>query len=209
MPEPAQGNSVTNTFQAPFQLPAGATEVVLVRHGSVAFTGGGLAGGGADPPLTDTGRAQAHAVVHALVGTSFQGLVSSPLRRVVETAAPLAAATGISSVAFEELREVGLGEWETTLSQRIAERDPVAARLFAEQRWDVIPGAEPMPDFEARVREGLDRLITEAGGGRVVAVVHGGVIAEALRRITGSRGFAFLGAENGSISRVIHGVDGT
>src|SRR3954471_17662144 len=104
MPEPAQGNSVTNTFQAPFQLPAGATEVVLVRHGSVAFTGGGLAGGGADPPLTDTGRAQAHAVVHALVGTSFQGLVSSPLRRAVETAAPLAAATAISSVAFEELR---------------------------------------------------------------------------------------------------------
>jgi probable phosphoglycerate mutase len=112
----------------------------------------------------------------------------------------------LRSRSYEEVR---LGEWETTLSQRIAERDPVAARLFAEQRWDVIPGAESMPDFEARVREGLDRLITEAGGGRVVAVVHGGVIAEALRRITGSRGVAFLGAESGSISRVIHGVDGT
>src|SRR3954452_6706207 len=101
MPEPAQGNSVTNTFQAPFQLPAGATEVVLVRHGSVAFTGGGFAGGGADPPLTDPGPAQPPAFVHARAGTSFQVLVTSPLRRAVETAAPLAEATGISSVAFE------------------------------------------------------------------------------------------------------------
>jgi probable phosphoglycerate mutase len=198
-----------NEFQRPFQPAPGATEIVLVRHGAVTFDGDGLAGGGEDPPLTTAGRAQAHAVTRRLLDEPPDVLVASPLRRARETAAPLAEATGLTPVAIRELREVGLGDWEGALSKRIAEGGPVVARLFAEQRWDVIPGAEPAPRFEARVREGLARVVDLAAhGGRAIAVVHGGVIAEALRQATKSAPFAFLRSENGSISRLVHHPDG-
>jgi probable phosphoglycerate mutase len=200
---------MTNTLQRPFALPPGATEVVLVRHGSVTFAGDGLAGGGEDPPLTEDGWAQARAVAERLRREPLATLFASPLRRACETAAPLAAATDLDTITIEALREVGLGEWEGQLSARIAEGDPLVERLFAEQRWDVIPGAERHERFAARVRDGLDEIVGHAGAGTVVvAVAHGGVIAEACRQVTGSRGFAFLRAENGSISRLVHGADG-
>jgi probable phosphoglycerate mutase len=111
-------------------------------------------------------------------------------------------------VLVEELREVGLGEWEGQLSAKLEERGALARRLFAEQRWDVIPGAEPHDHFALRVMRGLAHLVEVAGPGAIaVAVVHGGVIAEACRQVTGSQGFAFVRAENGSISRLIHHAD--
>jgi len=50
----------------------------------------------------------------------------------------------------------------------------------------------------------MEQLV-EAGGPdeTVLAIVHGGVIAEVCRQVTGSRAFAFLYADNGSITRIM------
>ena len=79
-----------------------------------------------------------------------------PHSLAVETAAPLARATGIAPVEIPELREVQLGEWDHQYPHKMASRDPLVERIEAEQRWDVIPGAEPAADFTARVRTGID-----------------------------------------------------
>jgi probable phosphoglycerate mutase len=201
---------VTGQLQKPFSLPPRATEVVLVRHGSVSFEGNGLAGGGEDPPLTAIGLAQAQAVADRLGAEAVDAVFCSPLRRARETAAPLAHEKHLELVVLDELREVGLGEWEGQLSARLSEGGAAVDRLLAEQRWDVIPGAEPQARFAERVTGGLARMVELAGPGvSAVAIVHGGVIAEACRQVTGSRGFAFLRAENGSISRLVHAADGS
>jgi 2,3-bisphosphoglycerate-dependent phosphoglycerate mutase len=197
-------------MQAAFSLPPGSTEVVLARHGSVSFEGEGLAGGGVDPPLTEAGLLQARALAERLRRVRLDALFASPLRRARETAAAVAEATGVQIVIVDELREVRLGEWEGQLSVKLREGGPVARRLLAEQRWDVVPGAEPHDRFEERVRAGLARIVERAGpGATAVAVVHGGVIAEACRQATGCAGFTFLRSENGSLSRLIHAADGS
>ena len=83
--------------------------------------------------------------------------------------------------------EVSLGEWEGgEFRIRVAERDPVALQAVAEERWDVIPGAETMESFAGRVRAGVEAVVASAGPDVVVAaVVHGGVIGEACRQATG------------------------
>lgn len=65
--------------------------VVLVRHGEAA------AGwdGDADPGLSDRGRAQAARAAGDLAGLVGTPVVTSPLRRTRETAAPIAAALGV------------------------------------------------------------------------------------------------------------------
>jgi probable phosphoglycerate mutase len=201
---------VTTNLQAPFSMPPDATEVVLARHGSVSFSGDGLAGGGTDPPLTPRGVAQSGALADRLRGIRVDVLCASPLRRARETAAPLAEALRVNLVIVDELREVGLGEWEGQLSAKLREGGSVVRRLLAEQRWDVIPGAEPHGQFADRVRRGLGRVADLAGtGGTAVAVVHGGVIAEACHQATASERFAFLRSENGSVSRLIRAADGS
>jgi probable phosphoglycerate mutase len=75
--------------------------------------------------------------------------------------------------------------------------------MLAEERWDVIPGSEPAAEFAARVRAAIDRLAAAHPGHRVAAFTHGGVIGQAISLATGSRPFAFVGAENASISRLV------
>src|SRR5690606_1539976 len=99
---------------------------------------------------------------------------------------------------------VHLGEWEGGLLRRmVAEGHPLARRMRAEERWDVIPGAEPAAAFSARVRGVLEKLAGAHPGQRIVVVTHGGVIAEALAAASGSRPFAFLGADNASVSHLV------
>ena len=68
---------------------------------------------------------------------------------------------------------------------------------------DAIPGAEPSETFSARVWDGMQRIVAAHPDERVVVVSHGGVIGQILADATGSRPFAFGGADNGSISHVV------
>ena len=126
------------------------------------------------------------------------------LQRTAQTAAPLLAALGQEAIVEPELREVFLGEWEGgEFRKRFADGDPIAVRMVTEQRWDVIPGAEPDEEFSARVRRGIERIAREHPDELVVAVVHGGVIGQVIGQASGARGFAFGGADNASLSHIV------
>ena len=109
-----------------------------------------------------------------------------------------------------DLVEVSLGEWEGgEFRIRMAEGDPIAIQAVAEERWEVIPGAETMEALAQRVRVGIQAVVALAGPDtRVAAIVHGGVIGEICRQATGSRPFAFVHADNGSLTRLIVLPDG-
>jgi 2,3-bisphosphoglycerate-dependent phosphoglycerate mutase len=207
--------SVTRSFQRPFVLPEDARQLVLARHGATDGRSPGgpfmLVGGHDDPPLlVPHGRNQALALAAHLQVLPISRVWVSPLRRTHETAAPYINATGLELEQLDELREVFLGEWEGGLLERhIAARDPIALRVFQEQRWDVIPGAEPADEFGARIAKALRWLFeATARGATTLAIAHGAVIAEACRQITGSEPFAFVGAENGSVTRLVQRATG-
>lgn len=200
--------------QRRFVLPPDATEVVLLRHGAsipaVAGTPFDLLDGHDDPPLAPAGEAQAEQAAERLAAEAPSALFVSGLTRTVQTAAPLVARTGLEPRVVGDLREVMLGDWQGgEFRIRMAAGDPLAMRVIAEECWDVIPNAERSDEFAARVRAGLETVVAETGpGGVAVAVVHGGVIAEACRQATGSRPFAFLLVDNCSITRIAFFADG-
>ncbi|MFA1545822.1 histidine phosphatase family protein [Actinomadura chokoriensis] len=194
--------------QTRYKAPDGATELLLIRHGASAPARADrpfpLVDGHADPELAPEGREQAERVADRLAEEELDAIYVTSLRRTAETAAPLARRLGLEPRVEVGLREVHLGEWEGGLFRRkVAENDPVAQRMFAEERWDVIPGAEGGAEFAARVEESLTRLAAAHAGGRVAVFTHGGVIAQALAAASGARPFAFLAPDNASISRLV------
>jgi probable phosphoglycerate mutase len=199
--------------QRPYERPPDATELVLVRHGASAaalrdepFE---LVEGQSDPPLAPEGVEQAALVARRLAAETFRGLFVSPLSRARQTAEPIAAACGLEPTVLPGLREVNTGELEGGAFRiAVAERSPVIGRLLAEERWDVIPGAENMEAFVARVRAAAAEIVAACGPGAAVVVSHGGTIAELCRHATGSRPLAFLNADNASISRIVYLPDG-
>jgi probable phosphoglycerate mutase len=160
--------------------------------------------GHGDPPLDPVGERQAELLADRLVHERIDAIYVTSLQRTQQTAAPLAERLRLDLTEVADLREVFLGEWEGGLFRvRAAEGDPVFRQIWEQERWDVIPGGEPLDDFDARVWRGFQEIVAAHPDGRVMAVAHGGVIGQLLHRVTGSRRFAFSGADNASISEVV------
>ncbi|HEY3021296.1 MAG TPA: histidine phosphatase family protein [Solirubrobacteraceae bacterium] len=199
---------MTEHRQLRYAAPPGAATLLLVRHGeSAPFREDEpppLLGGASDPELDPVGVEQADRVAARLGSEEIAAIYVTPLRRTAQTAAPLASRLGLEPRVEPDLREVFLGEWEGGLYRKhVREQHPIALRLRREGRWDVIPGAERSEAFAGRVRAGIARIAAAHADERVVVVVHGGVIGQALALATGGRPLAFAWADNGSISELV------
>jgi probable phosphoglycerate mutase len=191
-----------------FTLPPGATEILLVRHGESQparedrpFP---LVDGQGDPPLAAEGERQAELVANRLEHEDLDGIYVTTLRRTHQTAEPLAKRLGVTPTIEPGLREIVLGEWEGGLFRiKVAQQDPVAVRMFTEERWDVIPGAESTEAFTARIRESVERLAAKHVDRRIAVFTHGGVIGQVVAMATGSRPFAFIDGDNASITQLV------
>ena len=194
--------------QRPYVGPPGSTELLLVRHGASADSVEGesfeLVEGQGDPPLSEAGRHQAEQVALRLAHELIDGVYVSTLQRTAQTAAPLVDRTAIAPVVDADLREVYLGEWEGgLLRQKAVDRDPMFEAVFREERWDVVPGAESRAAFGGRLRAAVERIAASHPGGRVVVFSHGAAIGEIMAQASGSTPFAFINADNASLSRIV------
>jgi probable phosphoglycerate mutase len=147
------------------------TRFLFVRHGESEWNAEGRWQGWADPPLSLLGRLQATHAARAL--EPVDAVVSSDLRRAIETADLLGAALGVELVAVEsDIRERNVGEWSGLTRDEINERWPD----WRDRLWDP-PGGETHDVFRGRIVAGLERLIERhADAATVLAVSHGGVI---------------------------------
>jgi probable phosphoglycerate mutase len=190
----------------------GSTTLYLVRHGATEpahperpFQ---MLHGHGDPALAPEGREQAELVSkrlaqeHAL--DPFHAVYVTSLRRTTQTIEPFLAATGLGATIEHELREVHLGDYEGGLLRlKGAEGDPVVHEVYATERWDVIPGAEPWEDFQNRCVSAVERIVEANRGQRVIVVVHGGVITALLSHVARARNFAFVSADNTSLNEIV------
>lgn len=141
--------------------------IIVVRHGRTASNASGLLLGRQDPPLDETGRAQAAAMAATLAG--IDRVVSSPLLRTRQTAEAVAEVAGTEVEVDERFIELDYGEWD---GRPVAD---VAVEEWAEWQADLgfaPPGGESLASLGARVREGLDELVAEARDRDVVVVTH-------------------------------------
>lgn len=191
-----------------FQPPKGAADLLLIRHGETQAAVRGqsfpMIDGQGDPGLRSEGYAQAQAVGKRLEVEPIKAIYVTTMQRTHQTAAPLAHVLELTPRVEPDLREVFLGDWDGgEFRFRAQENDPAFQRARARHEWGELPGAETTAALQARVKAGLLRIAAAHADELVAVVVHGGVISAALAVATGSPAFAFNGADNGSISRVV------
>jgi 2,3-bisphosphoglycerate-dependent phosphoglycerate mutase len=137
---------------------------------------------------------------------------SSPRRRCLQTAAPLAERLGLKPTVIEDLKEIKLGNLRPlphdgedleALSRALQERQADIVRLAGEAgHWDVIPDSEPSKSFRGRVVEALDEIACNHIGQRVLAFAHGGVVNAYVAEVLGLERDFFFPAANTSITVV-------
>ena len=174
------------------------TRLVLIRHGEARCNAEGVVGGPkGDGGLTDLGRAQASALTRRLESTreldDAAALYTSILGRSIETAQVIAA--GLPDLAATpdcDLCELHPGVADGLTWAELEERYGVAD-------WSVSPdapfspGGESWLAFYQRCERAFAGLVARHPGERVVAVVHGGVIEQAMKILHGDDPSARLG----------------
>lgn len=145
----------------------------VARHGRTEANARSLLLGRADPALDETGRDQAARLASAL--PEGARIVSSPLRRCVETA------TIIGGDAPPELDErfveLDYGEWD------LRPLDEVPPDVWERWRSDIDfrpPGGETLTELAARVGTALQELRAHAAERDVVVVTHVSPVKAAL-----------------------------
>jgi probable phosphoglycerate mutase len=191
------------------------TTILLARHGETDWNRDNRFQGHADPPLNETGRAQAAELAAALAEEPLAAVYSSPLQRAFETAEIVASPHGLQPVPVEALSEVDVGSWEGLTRAEIEERFPAqfARWLAYEQGWD---DGETYDEMGARVLAALLELAAAHEGDEILVVSHGGPVraayaladrithAEARRRgpVVANAFMARFAVEDGKLRRV-------
>jgi probable phosphoglycerate mutase len=151
---------------------------VLVRHGVTRHTlekrfSGGLAS--ANPGLSDEGREQVRATAEWLapMAERISAVVSSPVRRTLESAEILAERLGHEVLVESGFAEMEFGVWDGLTFDEVAEQhaDDLDGWLGS---LDATPGqvGESFRVVEQRVLEGLERVLGAHAGRTVVVVSH-------------------------------------
>ena len=137
-------------------------ELLLARHGETEWSANGRHTSRTDLPLTDNGRRLAALLAPRLGDRRFGLVLTSPLRRAVETCQ--LASLGEEAQVRDELREWDYGDYEGVTTAEIQRRRP------GWSLWrDGCPNGEVAADVGARA----DRVIAEARAARADAIAFG------------------------------------
>ena len=189
------------------------TTLTLIRHGETDWNRVKRIQGHTDIPLSAEGERQAGLLGARIArevaahGRVFDHVLTSDLRRAVQTAEPVARACGLPLVRTASLRERHYGIFETRMPDEILAQFPQDYARWQRRDPDfVIPGGESARGFYTRITEAIGQLLRDHPGQHLALVAHGGVLDCCYRlatqlALTEPRAYPLL---NASVNRLAH-----
>jgi broad specificity phosphatase PhoE len=173
-------------------------QLLLVRH---ALPLRSEPGKGSDPDLSADGIEQAKRLPDALARFPISRLVSSPQRRAVQTAQPVADALGLAIDIDDRLAEYDRDlKHYIPIEQIAAEYPEELARLASGH----LPSTVDETAFLSRINEGIRDLAATADHEDTVAVFsHGGVINGLLHNILRTDKILCVNVDYAGITRLL------
>ncbi|PEG57769.1 histidine phosphatase family protein [Mycolicibacterium boenickei] len=178
-------------------------QLLLVRH---ALPLRSEPGQGSDPDLSEEGIAQAERLPAALARFPVSRLVSSPQRRAIQTAGPLAKELGLQVEVDDRLAEYDRDMSHYVPIEEIAKENPEElARLVSGH----LPSSVDENAFMARINAAVEDLVAAGDHDGTVAVFsHGGVINVLLHKILGTERLLSFHVDYASVTRLLSSRSG-
>ena len=153
-------------------------KLILIRHGEVAGIEPPHFRGREDLELLPVGMQQAAATANRIAAIGkISGLYSSPLRRCMETAAPIGEAIGTEVRSTPAFTDIDYGAWQGLEIEAARQRfGSHVVQWLAAPHLTVLPGGNVLADVLARITRAIDGLVEKHGNETVVVVTHDSVI---------------------------------
>ena len=178
-------------------------QLLLIRH---ALPLRSEPGQGSDPDLSEAGVEQAKRLPVALARFPITPIVSSPQRRSVQTAQPVADALGRTIEIDDRLAEYDRDLAHYIPIEQIAAEFPQEMERLANGH---LPSSVDETAFLARINAAISDLVTGGDHEDTVAVFsHGGVINGLLHGILGTQKILCFNVDYAGVSRLLSSRDG-
>jgi probable phosphoglycerate mutase len=178
-------------------------QVLLIRH---ALPLRSEHGEGSDPDLSGEGLAQVARLPGALARFPISRVVSSPQRRAIQTAEPVAAARELAVEIDDRFAEYDRDLPLYIPIEHIRDENP---QEWARMAQGHLPSAVDENAFRARVAAAVDDLVAAADPEDTVAVFsHGGVINVLLHEILGTARLLSFPIDYASLTRLLFSRSG-
>ncbi len=125
--------------------------------------------------LSEQGVAQAAALADRLADQAIAAVLSSPVQRAIETAAPVAGRLGLPVQVDPAFEEVDFGRWTGLRFDALA-TDPAWTDWNRLRSIAACPGGETMHAAQSRALEGLRRLRSAHPDQTVLVFSHADII---------------------------------
>lgn len=177
--------------------------MLLIRH---ALPLRSEHGEGSDPELSDTGLQQARRLPEALARYPIARVLSSPQRRAIQTAEPLAEARGLAIEVDERFAEYDRDMHAYVPIEHVRAEQPEAWARMAAGR---LPDGVDETAFCARVTAATADAVDAAEPEQTVVVFsHGGVINVVLHQILGTARLLSVPIDYVSVTRLLYSRSG-
>lgn len=162
------------------------TNLLLVRHGETVWHHGNRYAGRSDVPLTERGRRQAEQLGAWAATAGLDAVWCSTLSRARDTAALVAATTGLEVVYDDRLCELDFGQAEGLTGAEMAQRFPDQYEAFRnDPAGHHLPGGEPPENAAARALACFADIQSARPGCRVMVLGHTTLFRVALCKLLG------------------------
>lgn len=179
--------------------------VYFIRHGVTNYNQNRIIQGQLDTPLSWQGQRQAELLAQRMCELGPQALIASTLSRARDTAAPVAAATGLALKTSARWQERHFGDLQGLSLQAVEDREAGLWRRLQLEPDLTRPGGESARAFSWRVGDALDSMLQVHGDlQRIAVVTHGAVLSMLCSVLLGMapERRAQLRFDNASITRV-------
>ena len=147
-------------------------KIIAIRHGETDWNAEGRIQGASDIPLNKKGREQARKTADIIQSYKIDVIISSKLKRAVETAEIIAGKLNVSCVvSYEMLHERNFGDYEGMSYENV----PLQC-LRSYHKNLVTPNGETIREAFIRVSDCLDNILKIYSGKNILFVVHGHVL---------------------------------
>lgn len=171
--------------------------IILLRHGESVDDILDCYGGAADYDLSDAGFQTAREVAEKLASEKLDAIYSSPFKRAMQTAQSVKEKQNCDILIASKLYErnsygvfsaVNKDECKKIYGYLLKDMVGKVGDYYSEE---LVLGAEPIPDFDTRVKEGLLWVVEDAmkkGFEKIAVVTHGNVTRSIYKNILGIKG---------------------
>ncbi|MCK4534530.1 MAG: histidine phosphatase family protein [Syntrophobacterales bacterium] len=139
-------------------------KLILVRHGQTLWNREKRVQGISDIELSNRGRAQADSLARSLRDEKIDAIISSPLKRALQTAGAINRFHHLPIEHEEDLMELNMGDFEGMAFQEMMENHGnLLERWIKDPSSVVMPGGESLAELQERAWGVVERITGRSG----------------------------------------------